>query len=418
VENLYDVALYDDSLYDQTGSTDYNLSLPGYQYGKHLYGEELYGDPDDYNLAATAAGNTVCLAVTHTTAASTNKAALKKIGITKSVSGNTVFLGARVVLTASGNKAALRRTNIVSATSNTVALKTVNKTRNATGNTAALKSINKVITVAPNKVALITRNRTASVTGNKVALRAVKTISVILNTAALKTVNRSASSSGNTVHLKSIGVTRSIGVTAYLKKLNNQRTIGATASLFSSIVPSTVRAKGNTVALRGYTVLTEITQPVGVLVEAQPLETSIVEFNMLGLGAVTSLEAVDLYATTITEAVTNAHEALIEELGVMAHEALYDTQLYDVPMYDETEAVLLHEQQTATCGIQALNPVIATITEGDTWALSSIVSGTTFIDFMYGVMMYGEALYGETKTDIIDTSITEVQRPTATIGSV
>jgi hypothetical protein len=355
VENLYDGVLYDELSYDTTDSIDYNLDLPGYQYGKHLYGEELYGDPDDYNLAATAAGNTACVATVRIKTVSTNKAALKTAGLTKSVSGNTAFLGSKVILTTSGNKA---------------------------------------------------------------ALRAVKTISVILNRAALKTVNRSASSSGNTVHLKAVGVTRSIGVTAYLKKLNNQRTIGATASLFSSIVPSAVRAKGNTAALKGYTVLTEITQPVGMLVETQPLETSIVEFNMLGLGAVTSLEAVDLYATTITEAVTSAHEALIEELGATAHEALYDTQLYDVPMYDETEAVLLHEQQTPTCSIEALNPAIATITERDTWALSSIVSGTTFIDFMYGVMMYGEALYGETKTDIIDTSITEVQRLTATIGSV
>lgn len=336
MENLYDVALYDESLYDQTDSADYNLNLPGYQYGKHLYGEELYGDPDDYNLAATAAGNTV---------------ALKAINRVKTVSSVTVALsGARTLPV-------------------TAALKSINKTRTVTPVTAALEAVNKVRTSTPVTV----------------ALRSTKS-RVVSATVALKRTN-----------------TRSIAVTASI-------TFGA--------VRHQVRAKGNTVSLKGYTVFTEIYSPVGVLVEAQPLETSIVEFNMLGLGAVTSLEAVDLYTTTITEAEVGAHEALIEELGVTAHEALYDTQLYDVPMYDETEAVLLQEQQTATCGIEALNPAIAAIIEQDTWALSSIISGTTLIDFMYGVMMYGEVLYGETKTDIIDTSITEVQRPTATIGSV
>lgn len=303
MENLYDVALYDELLYDQTG---------------------------DFDLTATAAGN---------------KAALKSQNLVKTVS--TVRVALKSVNSRSvPATAALKKLNNARTASATVALKSINRTRTVTPVTAALKAIDKPRTSTPVTVALrSTKSRVVPAT----------------------------------VALKSIAVARSIA---------------ATASITFGFVTHQARAKGNTVSLKGYTVFTEIYPPVGVLVEAQPLETSIVEFNMLGLGAVTSLEAVDLYTTTIVKAAVSAHESFIEELGVRAHEALYDTQLYDVPMYDETEAVPLYEQETATCGIEALSPVVIALIEQDTWTASNTVS------------------------DIIDTSITEVQRPTATIGSV
>lgn len=353
MENLYDSVLYDELPYDDTDSIDYNLKLPGYLYGQHLYGEELYGDPDDYNYAATAAGNTAALQP-------------------------RVF---------------------------------------TSGNTVALKSLNNIKTVSPVRAALKSINNTKTVSSVTIALKSInKTRTITPVTAALKAVNKTNTSTPITVALRSTK-SRVVSATVALKSINT-RSITATASITFGFVSHQVRAKGNTVALKGYTVLTEITQPVGVLVETQSPETSIIEFNMLGLGAVTSLEATNTFATSITEIGTNFSITSIVEQGVRAHEALYDTQEYDVPMYDETEAVVLSEHVTATCGIEALNAAVATLTERDTWTLSSIVSGITFIDFMYGVMMYGEALYGETRTDIIDTSITGTQSPTAIIGSV